>query len=156
MVTDCLLSGMAIISSVSSAPSAAATKGAKQKGRGGVMAAQALAKQKSLEKRAKKYKLPMGELAIFTQQLASLLDQARRDGEVQIRRQDGSTFVLRPVRAKRSPLDVPAVTTTLRKGELVEILRESRQGKPARMVKEPTPKPGKDRPPPSRKRPPRE
>lgn len=37
------------------------------------MAAQALAKQKSLEKRAKKYKLPMEELAIFTQQLASLL-----------------------------------------------------------------------------------
>jgi len=32
-----------------------------------------MAKQKSLEKRAKKYKLPMGELAIFTQQLASLL-----------------------------------------------------------------------------------
>jgi type IV pilus assembly protein PilC len=36
-------------------------------------AAQALAKQKSLEKRAKKYKLPLGELAIFTQQIASLL-----------------------------------------------------------------------------------
>ncbi len=38
-----------------------------------VGAAQALAKQKSLEKKAKKYKLPMGELALFTQQLASLL-----------------------------------------------------------------------------------
>ncbi len=38
-----------------------------------VDAAQALAKQKSLEKKAKKYKLPMGELALFTQQLASLL-----------------------------------------------------------------------------------
>jgi type IV pilus assembly protein PilC len=36
-------------------------------------AAQALAKQKSFEKRSKKYKLPLGELAIFTQQLASLL-----------------------------------------------------------------------------------
>ena len=64
---------MAIISSASSASTAAAAKGAKQKGRSGVQAAQALAKQKSLEKRAKKYKLPMGELAIFTQQLASLL-----------------------------------------------------------------------------------
>ncbi|HYP16404.1 MAG TPA: type II secretion system F family protein [Opitutus sp.] len=38
-----------------------------------VRAAQALAKQKALEKKAKKYKLPLGELAIFTQQLASLL-----------------------------------------------------------------------------------
>lgn len=36
-------------------------------------ASQALAKQKSFEKRAKNYKLPLGELAIFTQQLASLL-----------------------------------------------------------------------------------
>ncbi|HYD85734.1 MAG TPA: type II secretion system F family protein, partial [Opitutus sp.] len=36
-------------------------------------AAQALAKQKSLEKKAKNYKLPLGELALFTQQLASLL-----------------------------------------------------------------------------------
>jgi type IV pilus assembly protein PilC len=36
-------------------------------------ASQAVAKQKANEKRAKTYKLPMGELAIFTQQLASLL-----------------------------------------------------------------------------------
>lgn len=36
-------------------------------------AAQAVAKQKANEKKAKTYKLPMGELAIFTQQLASLL-----------------------------------------------------------------------------------
>jgi type IV pilus assembly protein PilC len=32
-----------------------------------------LAKQKSLEKKAKNYNLPLGELAIFTQQIASLL-----------------------------------------------------------------------------------
>ncbi|MDD3179306.1 MAG: type II secretion system F family protein [Opitutaceae bacterium] len=38
-----------------------------------VKAAQALAKQKALEKKAKGYKLDMGELAIFTNQLASLL-----------------------------------------------------------------------------------
>ncbi len=38
-----------------------------------VKAAQALAKQKSLEKKAKTYRLPMGELALFTQQIASLL-----------------------------------------------------------------------------------
>ncbi|OIR06450.1 type II secretion system protein F [mine drainage metagenome] len=41
--------------------------------RTGVRAAQGLAKQKSLEKKAKRYRLPLGELAIFTQQLASLL-----------------------------------------------------------------------------------
>lgn len=40
----------------------------------GFAAAQALAKQKALEKKAKNYKLPLGELAVFTQQLASLLN----------------------------------------------------------------------------------
>lgn len=38
-----------------------------------VKTAQALAKQKALEKKSKTYRLPMGELAMFTQQLASLL-----------------------------------------------------------------------------------
>ncbi|HEX2100748.1 MAG TPA: type II secretion system F family protein, partial [Candidatus Synoicihabitans sp.] len=38
-----------------------------------IKTAQNLAKQKALEKKAKRYKLPLGELAIFTQQLASLL-----------------------------------------------------------------------------------
>jgi type IV pilus assembly protein PilC len=61
-------------------PTAAASPGASASSPGGrkggasdVRAAQALAKQKSLEKSAKKYKLPLGELTMFTQQLASLL-----------------------------------------------------------------------------------
>lgn len=37
-------------------------------------AAQALAKQKAFEKKAKNYKLPLAELAIFTQQISSLLN----------------------------------------------------------------------------------
>ena len=44
-----------------------------QKGQG-FKAAQALAKQKALEKKSLRYKLPLGELALFTQQLASLLN----------------------------------------------------------------------------------
>ncbi len=40
----------------------------------GFWEAQNLAKQKSFEKRAKKYKLPLQELTIFTQQLSSLLN----------------------------------------------------------------------------------
>lgn len=35
---------------------------------------QALAKQKALEKRARKHKVPLGQLAMFTQQLASMLE----------------------------------------------------------------------------------
>jgi len=61
------------------------------------------------------------------QRLAALLDQARREGKVQIRRQDGSTFVLQPVVSDRSPLDVPGVRSRLRHGELVELVREERE-----------------------------
>jgi type IV pilus assembly protein PilC len=65
---------MAFITSASASQSAAArpASGSATKA-SGFMAAQALAKQKALEKKATKYKLPLGELAIFTQQLASLL-----------------------------------------------------------------------------------
>lgn len=62
------------------------------------------------------------------QRLASLLDQAGRDGRVQIRRQDGSTFVLQPVVTSRSPLDVPGVRSSLQRGELVAMIREERAG----------------------------
>ncbi|HZL44793.1 MAG TPA: type II secretion system F family protein, partial [Opitutaceae bacterium] len=39
-----------------------------------IRAAQSLARQRSLERKAKNYRLPLGELAIFTQQIASLLN----------------------------------------------------------------------------------
>jgi type IV pilus assembly protein PilC len=65
---------MALISSASSGASATAKPAAGQPKRPNVKAAQALAKQKALENKAKKYKLPLGELALFTQQLASLLN----------------------------------------------------------------------------------
>jgi len=62
---------------ITSAPSGQAgtlrPAGSSQK-RPNFQAAQALAKQKALEKKAGKYKLPLGELAIFTQQLSSLLN----------------------------------------------------------------------------------
>jgi len=65
---------MALITSASSgqAQPTRLDPGAQKKG-ANVKAAQALAKQKALEKKAKTYKLPMGELALFTQQIASLL-----------------------------------------------------------------------------------
>ncbi len=66
---------MAFLSSSASSSSTRALRpDAGQKNRPNVKAAQALAKQKSLEKKAKNYKLPLGELALFTQQLASLLN----------------------------------------------------------------------------------
>ena len=70
---DHLLVGMALISSAPSDPGSIARSGQSKRPATSVKQAQALAKQKSLEKKAKTYKLPLGELAIFTQQLASLL-----------------------------------------------------------------------------------
>ncbi len=64
---------MAIISSASSRQGTIARADTARKPAISVRAAQDLAKLKAVEKKAKRYKLPLGELAIFTQQLASLL-----------------------------------------------------------------------------------
>lgn len=61
------------------------------------------------------------------QRLASLLDESRREGSVQIRRRDGQLFVLQPAAASGSPLDVPAVKAGLRPGELEDLMRESHE-----------------------------
>jgi hypothetical protein len=61
------------------------------------------------------------------QRLATLLDEASAEGEVRIRRRDGSEFVLRPAESKRSPLDVPFVETGITRDEILGLLRESRE-----------------------------
>jgi type IV pilus assembly protein PilC len=67
------LRAIALITPAPSGAAATAKPAAGQAKRPNVKAAQALAKQKALEKKAKNYKPPLGELALFTQQLASLL-----------------------------------------------------------------------------------
>ncbi len=49
------------------------TSNSTTKAKPGFWASQQLAKQKAYEKKAKRYRLPLGELALFTQQIASLL-----------------------------------------------------------------------------------
>ncbi|MBE2215529.1 MAG: type II secretion system F family protein [Opitutaceae bacterium] len=63
---------MAFLSTASPASATALKAGAK--GRTGRDAVQALARQKSLEKKSKTYKLKLTHLAVFTQQLASMLE----------------------------------------------------------------------------------
>lgn len=61
------------------------------------------------------------------QHLAEILDQARREGGVQIRRKDGSLFQVVPVaRAEASPLDLSYVDVALTREEIVDTVRESR------------------------------
>ena len=61
------------------------------------------------------------------QRLAGLLERARREGAVRIRRKDGQVFVLRPEPATGSPLDVPAIRARLSREEIVEAIREGRR-----------------------------
>jgi hypothetical protein len=61
------------------------------------------------------------------QRLAALLDAARKDGAVRIRRRDGDVFVLRHERAKGSPLDVPGLDLPLSREEVVDLVRAGRR-----------------------------
>ncbi|MEO7520466.1 MAG: type II toxin-antitoxin system Phd/YefM family antitoxin [Gemmatimonas sp.] len=61
------------------------------------------------------------------QQLAALLDRARRDGAVRIRRRDGQVFVLRPESATESPLDVPGLRLALTRDDIVSLVHAGRR-----------------------------
>ena len=75
------------------------------------------------------------------QRLAQLLDLASTEGEVRIRRRDGQTYVLRPLVAAGSPLDVPSLDLGLSSEEIVgfvcEVRREKRLAFPRREVTSP-------------------
>ncbi|NOZ68613.1 MAG: type II toxin-antitoxin system Phd/YefM family antitoxin [Deferribacteres bacterium] len=61
------------------------------------------------------------------QKLSSVLEKARTQGEVLIKRKDGSIFVVKPVSSKRSPLDVAGINANLSAKEIVDIVREIRE-----------------------------
>jgi antitoxin Phd len=60
------------------------------------------------------------------QRLASLLDKAKKEGRVLIKRKDGTVFELRAILENRSPLDVKGVNMKLGREEILEILRKVR------------------------------
>ena len=61
------------------------------------------------------------------QQLASLLDKAKREGKVLIKRRDGTIFELKALSEKKSPLDVKGVNLKINREEIIDILREVRK-----------------------------
>jgi hypothetical protein len=61
------------------------------------------------------------------QTLSTLLEQARRVGEVRIRREDGETFVLKPEKAKQSALDVEGIDLDISTSEIIEFIHEGRK-----------------------------
>lgn len=59
---------------------------------------------------------------------ATVLDEAERDGAVEIRRRDGAVFRVLPLRKfKGSPLDVKGVKLGVSAADLVAIVREGRE-----------------------------
>jgi hypothetical protein len=61
------------------------------------------------------------------QNLASVLNQAKKDGVVRISRRDGQAFEIRPEQSSKSPLDVPGIRLSVTTNEIVQIVREGRK-----------------------------
>ena len=61
------------------------------------------------------------------QKLASLLEQAVREGEVRVKRQDGTIFVIKVEPRSGSPLDVEGVKLDLTPAEIVAFIGEGRR-----------------------------
>jgi prevent-host-death family protein len=61
------------------------------------------------------------------QNLAEVLQQAKKNGDVIIKRRNGETFMVRAIKESRSPLDVEGIATNITREEIVESIRESRE-----------------------------
>ena len=59
--------------------------------------------------------------------LATLLEEAGRKGEVRIRRRDGKSFVVRLEQPSRSPFDVECVDLGLKREQIVSAIHDSRK-----------------------------
>ncbi|MEJ2264874.1 MAG: type II toxin-antitoxin system Phd/YefM family antitoxin [Anaerolineales bacterium] len=61
------------------------------------------------------------------QKLASLLEQAEKEGEVRIKRKDGKVFVLKPQPRSDSPLDVEGIDLDITPSEILKFIEEGRR-----------------------------
>ena len=63
------------------------------------------------------------------QHFASLLEEAKKEGAVCIKKRNGETFYLKPVEPKKSPLDIKGVDLKISSSEIVDIIRKGRERK---------------------------
>lgn len=79
-------------------------------------------------------------MVIFTysrarQNFSSLLDKARKDGQVYIKRRDGQVFTIRPeIVNKKSPLDVKGIDINMSRKEIISIIQESRKRESIKII----------------------
>ncbi|MES9902379.1 MAG: type II toxin-antitoxin system Phd/YefM family antitoxin [Sedimenticola sp.] len=63
------------------------------------------------------------------QHFASILEEAKCEGSVCIKKRDGEAFFITPAIPKKSPLDIEGVSLGISASEIVEVIREGRERK---------------------------
>ena len=63
------------------------------------------------------------------QHFASILDEAKKEGVVCIKKRDGESFYIKPAAPKKSPLDVKGVNLNITASEIVDVVRKGRERK---------------------------
>jgi prevent-host-death family protein len=61
------------------------------------------------------------------QHFASILDEAKKEGVVCIKKKNGEAFYIRPATSNKSPLDVKGVDLNVMSDEIVDIIRSGRE-----------------------------
>ena len=61
------------------------------------------------------------------QNFAAVLDKAKKEGKVLIKKRDGSSFILSPLPLAESPLNVKGINIDLTSQEIIEVLKEVRR-----------------------------
>ncbi len=61
------------------------------------------------------------------QNFAAVLDKAKKEGKVLIKKRDGSSFILSPLPLAESPLNVRGINIDLTLNEIIDVLKEVRR-----------------------------
>lgn len=61
------------------------------------------------------------------QHFASVLDEARKEGIICIKKRNGEAFYIKPVISKKSPLDIKGVDLGISSEEIIDIVRSGRE-----------------------------
>jgi hypothetical protein len=63
------------------------------------------------------------------QNFAAVLEKAKKEGKVLIKKRDGSSFIISPLPNAESPLNVKGIKTDIKSDEIIDILKEVRERK---------------------------
>jgi antitoxin (DNA-binding transcriptional repressor) of toxin-antitoxin stability system len=63
------------------------------------------------------------------QKLSMVLNKAKKDGKVIIKRKDGTVFEIKAITENKSPLDVKGIKLNLKADEIINYIEDSRNSK---------------------------